>query len=205
MRTGPGTSTPPAQGEDHEGDHPGQAGPRQQDDRDATGVLQHVGGEHESDGGHIAPRPGEPEGPAQVEGAGPGGEEQTAHPQSLGDPQGHVELGHRPVEGTHRQQVPDVLVGHRAQGHPGIPLRRSLANVATGIEVEIGLGVVGDHPRPGDQHGEEGQDGERRVIDRGPQPARRAQRPVERPDPTGGPVRRRDEGRRGIRHEYSVV
>ena len=153
----------------------GRPGPGQQDDRDPPRVLQHVGGEHEPDGGHVAAGPGEPDGPAQVEGPGPGGEQEAAHPQPLGDPQRNVELGQRPVERAHGEQVADVLVGHRPEGHPRVPQRRRLAHVAARIQVEVGLGVVADHAGPGGQHGDEGQHGQGRVVDGGPQPAGGAQ------------------------------
>ena len=65
------------QGQDDEGHHPGQARPRQQDDRDATRVLEDVGGEHEAHRGHVPARPAEPDGPAQVQGPGPGREQQA--------------------------------------------------------------------------------------------------------------------------------
>ena len=70
---------PPAphpQGEDDEGHHPGQARPRQQDHRDPSRVLQDIRGEHEPDGGHVPAGSGEADGPAQVEGAGSGREQQ---------------------------------------------------------------------------------------------------------------------------------
>ena len=191
----------PAQGQDHEGHHPGQARPRQQDHRDPSGVLEDVGGEHEGDGGHVAAGPAEPDGPAQVEGPRPGGEEQAAHPQPLGDPQRHMQLGQGPVEGAHGQQVPDVLVGDRPEAHPRIPGRHRLAHVPARIEVEVGLGVVGHHPGPGGHHGDQGQHGQGQVVDRGPQAAGRAEPAVQRPGLAGvaGPRARR--GGLGIRHE----
>ena len=82
-----------------------------------------------ADGGHVPARAGEPDGPAQVQGAGPGREQQASHPQPLGDPEGHVQLGQHPVEGAHRQQVADVLVGHRPQPHRRVPQRGRLAHV----------------------------------------------------------------------------
>ena len=50
---------------------------------------------------------------------------------------------------------------------------RRLADVATRVEIEVGLGVVGHHPRPGGQHRDERQQREGQVVDRGPEPAGR--------------------------------
>ena len=160
---------PPAEGQDDEGDHPGQTGPGQEDHRDPTGVLEHVGGEHEGQGGDVAPRAAETDGAAQVQRTGPGGEEQGAHPQALGHPQRYVQLGQYPVERTHGQQVADVLVGDGPEAHVGIPQGDGLADVAARVQVEVGLGVVAHHPGLRAHHGDQGQHGERQVVDRGPE------------------------------------
>ena len=197
--------TPLAQGQDDEGQHPGQPGPGHEDDGDASRVLQHVRREHVRQGGHVPARPGQPEHPAEVERPGPGHEEQATHPEPLSHPQGHVQLGHHPVEGPHRQQVADVLVGHGAEAHAGVPHGDGLADVPPGIEVEVRLGVVGHGPGLGGQHGDEGDDGQEQVVHGRPHRPGGAQAGVEGPLRAGCPVRGPGGREFCHRHEWSVV
>ena len=83
---------------------------------------------------------------------------------------------------------------------PGSHSRDRLADVAARVEVEVGLGVVAHHAGLGGQHGDEGQHGQDRVVDDGPQPAGRAES-VGRATRAGARSRGRDRGRLGIRHE----
>ena len=135
-----------------------------------------------ADGGHVAARTGEPDGPAQVEGAGPGGEEQAAHPQALGDPQRHVELGHGPVERAPWGAGSRCSRGSPSRGpRPGPTPRRPGGRSGPGRD--RGRSWCRRSPGPGwdGQHGDEGQHGQGRVVDDGPQAAGRAESAVERP------------------------
>ena len=77
----------------------------------------------------------------------PAHEEDGAEPEPLGHPDRHAEEVEDGEERPHREQVADVLVGHRAQAHGGVPHERDLAQEAERVEVEVGLGVRRDHAR----------------------------------------------------------
>ena len=79
---------------------------------------------------------------------------------------------------------------------PGSHMDSGLAYVAPGIEVEVGLGVVGHHPGLGGQHGDEGQNGHGRVVDDGPRTALATGGigPGSGPDRVVAPARRRKGG-----------
>ena len=116
-----------------------------------------------------------------------------------------MQLGQDPVERAHGQQVADVLVGDGAEADVGVPQRYGLADVAAGIEVEVGLGVVGDHAGLGGQHRDEGDDGQAQIVDPCPQRTGRPESGHQGAMAAGTPVGRCIRGEFGCGHEWSVV
>ncbi len=195
----------PAQGDDGEAQHDGQAGPGEEDHRDAPRVLEEVRGEHVGQRGGGRPRAAQPENPREVEDTEAGGEEDGAEPQALGHPDRYVEQVEDREERPHRQQVADVLVAHRAEADRRVPHERDLAEEPGRVEVEVGLRVRRDDARPHRQQrgvGEAGQDG--RAPDPPPAPPDSpAPPPVSGPDPfrpPGGMPRPGDGGGGGRGH-----
>ena len=169
-----------AQGDDGEPDEERQPRPGQEDHRDPSGVLEEVRGEHvRQRGGHRA-RPVEAEHPAEIDDAGAGDEEDGAEPEPLGHPDGHPEEVEDDVEGSHRQEVADVLVTDRPERDARVPEERDLTEELRRIEVQVRLGVGGDHAGP---------DGEGRDVSQGGQdeqatdPPPAIYRPVLEPPP----------------------
>ena len=170
-----GRIAPPADpdGPGEEGDEPGQAGPRQQDHGDAGRVVQDVGAQGVGQGGHDHARVppgrrggllvvvtgrsvGPTEGAQQVEDAGARGEHEAAQPQALGQPVGHADGVEEPVEGPHRPQVADDLVGHPAQAHAGVPEEGGVPQETARVQVQVGLRVRADLARLGEDQGQVG-------------------------------------------------
>ncbi len=203
---------PPARapdGEDHERDHPREPRPRHEDHRDASRVLQHVGGVHVAESADVATRSDETDHAAEVERAGTRTEEERAHPEALRDPERDVQLRHDPEVGAHRKEVADVLVGDRPEPDARIPEGRRLPDIPARVEVEVRLGVVGDRARLRCQHRDEGHQREREVVDHRAEPTGEAQPVPERARASGersrGRKRRRDRGGVRFLHECSVV
>ena len=175
-----------AQGHDGQAEHEGEAGPREQDHRDAARVLEEVRGEHVGERGGGRSGPAEAEDARQVQHAEARREEDGAEPEALRHPHGHAEQVEHGEERPHRQQVADVLVGDGAQGNGGVPHERDLAQEAQRVEVEVGLRVRRDDPGPHGQERHVGQDGhDRRPPDPPPPVADRPFRPWGRVPPSG--------------------
>ena len=160
-----------AQGHDGQAQHERQPRPRQQDHRDAPGVLEEVRREHVGQRGRGRPGAAEPEDAREIEDAQPGGEEDGAEPEALGHPDRHAEEVEDGEEGAHREQVADVLVVDPAQAHRRVPHERGLAEELGRVEVEVGLGVGGDDPRSHRQEGGVGHGGQHRGSPDPPVPA----------------------------------
>ena len=114
---------------------------------------------------------------AEVEDAGPGGEQDAAEPQPLGHPRRHVDRGGQRVERPHRQQVADVLVRDRPEGDGRVPHPGHLAEEPAGVEVEVRLRVRRHDAPVDDEERDERQRGHRDVL-----------QPVDDADPLDGPV-----------------
>ncbi len=158
-----GRLAPPAATEGHDGQaqHEGQAGPGQEDDRDAPGVLEEVRREHVGERGGGRPGAAQPHDAREVQDAEPGGEENGPEPEALGHPDGHAEEVEDREERAHREEVADVLVGDRAESHRRVPHERRLTEEAGRVEVQVGLGVGRDDPGSYRQQGAVGHGGQR--------------------------------------------
>ncbi len=143
----------PTGGRGREPDHPAQGGPRHHDGRRAGDVVDDVGAEHvhQSRGGSADAHQAQL--PAAVARPEPGEQDQRPHPHPLADPERDMEGLHQPEVGPHREEVADVLVGHRPHAHARIPHGDGGNGQAARIQVEIGLGVGRHHARLAQQHG----------------------------------------------------
>ena len=89
-----------------------------------------------------AARAEHPEEPSRTE---RGGEGDRAQPDALREPVREPRMVEHPVERSHREQVSDDLVRHRAEADVLIPQGRRARQETVGIEVEVLL-RVGAHP-----------------------------------------------------------
>ena len=128
-----------------EPDQPAQSGPGGQDYRDAGRVVQQVRAQLVGQDRHQQPPALPAQGAQQVRHPEPGQHQQRPQPQPLGQPVGEAQVLGQPVEGTHRPQVADVLVGDRAQGPVRVPQGGGAGQQAARVQVQVGLGV-GTHP-----------------------------------------------------------
>ncbi len=162
-----------AQRTDRETEHPSEGGPRQQDHRDPRGVVQRVRAERVRERCHHHSGAAPPERPAEVQDTRGRGEDDRAEPQALRDPVGHAETVEGPVEGPHREEVPDVLVRDRAHPDVRVPHRGGALHETAGVEVEVLL-RVGGHLAAGRQQGRQEREGGQKGVPGAPvDPARR--------------------------------
>ena len=143
--------TPVAHGLHRERDQPGQSGERQQHARQPGDQRQDHGAQRVGEGRGRDARALPAEHPEQVGHTGARGEDDRPPPQALRDPVRQPGRLGQPVEGPHRPQEADALVGHRAQPDARVPHRRRPAQQLAGVEVEVGLGVGADPAGPGHQ------------------------------------------------------
>ena len=126
-------------------DDPAQAGPRQEHRRGAGDVGEEIGrelvDERGGQGGHDA----EPEAAGRPQHAGPGQHGEGADPQSVDDPVREPTGVAQPVPRALRPEVGDDLVRDPARELPGVEGERSVGDQASGVQVEVELGV-GRHP-----------------------------------------------------------
>jgi hypothetical protein len=143
-------------GANRERQQPREAGPGEQHGRDSCAVVEEVWaqlvGENRDE--HSAALPVER---AQQEmHSRPCDEQQRAEPDSLSEPIRAADGLEEPVEGTHRPEVTDVLVGDRPERDVAVPKACRIAQHASRIEIEIRLRVGAHSPGTREHHREVG-------------------------------------------------
>ena len=170
-----------------EPDQPAQAGPGGQDYRDPGRVVQQIGAELIAQDRDQQPPALPAQGAQQIQHPEAGRGQQRPQPQPLSQPVGQAQVLGQPVEGPHRPQVADVLVGDGAQGPVGVPQGGGAGQQAARVQVQVGLGVGADPARAGGHHRPVGggNDGQHRPPVR-PPPRPRPVRPSAGPPGHGG-------------------
>ncbi len=144
-----------------EGHQPRQGRPGQHEHGDTSRVGQRVGREQVDKARHERGTAAPAEDAAEEDDAQARHQQDRADPQPLCDPVRRPDRLEEPEPGPHRPEVPDRLMGDRAQRPIRIPQRRGRRQHRTRVEVEVVLGVGDDKAAAGQEEWKVGNERQR--------------------------------------------